>query len=436
MKKTYQLFSLGVVLLFIIVLTVQLNMDNDEPGESKETAAPVKELPKKEMPTKETTAPEPAVMEAIEQETDIKVKTEKIIAAMTPEEKIGQIIMVGFHGTEASTEIKDLIQNKRIGGVIYFDRNMSSASQVAKLSNSLQELAEASPFDVPLMMAVDQEGGDILRMRENVSPIPSQQQLGQMASAEEVYNVAKLNGKELDSMGIHINFSPVLDLSETDTRSFGKDPKKTYEYGAKVIQGLNDSSVTGAVKHFPGHGRSNVDPHVETSSVEADQLELENSDLYPFAKMIQEKDNGQFFVMVTHVKYPAYDKDKPASLSPIIMEQLLREKLGYDGLVVTDDLEMGAVNKYYSYEDMGKEAVQAGADLLLVCHEYEHQLEVYNALIKAVKSGEIPIERINEAAGRVISYKLTNIEQAEVDPDKAASIVKNTDHIRMIQSIK
>ncbi|MFK2826625.1 beta-N-acetylhexosaminidase [Bacillus sp. B190/17] len=433
MKKKYRLLLFGAILLFLAVLVVQLNTRNGE-GRVEETAAPVKVSPEQDAFVKKVVTHETAELKEIEQESDVKVKAEKITKAMTVEEKVGQVMMVGFHGTEPSTEIKDLIQNKQIGGIIYFDRNMTSASQTARLSNALQQLA-ASPFNVPLMTAIDQEGGDILRMREKVSPIPSQQQLGQIASAAEVYNVAEVNGKELNSMGIHINFAPVLDLSDTDTRSFGKDPKKTYEYGAKVIEGLNHAGVTGALKHFPGHGRSNVDPHVETSSVEANQLDLESSDLYPFAQMIKEKENSQFFVMVTHVKYPAYDKEKPASLSPVIMKQLLREKLGYEGIVVTDDLEMGAVNKYYSYEDMGREAMQAGADLLLVCHEYEHQLEVYNGLVKAVKTGEIPIERLNEAVERVIFYKLANIEHIEADPEKAEAVVKSAEHVQVIQSI-
>src|SRR5690606_33086321 len=134
-----------------------------------------------------------------------------------------------------------------------------------------------------------------------------------------------------------------------------------------------DSDITAALKHFPGHGRSSVDPHEETSSVHADKLDLENQDIYPFKKIINEIDNNKFFVMVTHIKYPAYDKENPASLSPVIIQDLLRNKLGYKGIVVTDDLEMGAVNKYFTYEDLGYKAVESGADLLLVCHTFENQ---------------------------------------------------------------
>jgi beta-N-acetylhexosaminidase len=368
-------------------------------------------------------------------DADNHERIEKLLKKMTLEEKIGQLMMVGFKGTEKSDEITELIEQKHIGGVIYFDRNMNSPKQVARLSNSLQQTANQSAHSLPLMVAIDQEGGDIIRMKERVSPLPAQQDLGKNASIEEVYKVAKLNGTELGSMGININFAPVLDLSQTDKRSFGKDPEKVYQYGKKAIQGLNDVSITGALKHFPGNGRSEIDPHVETSSVEANQLDLENSDIYPFKKIISEMDDQKFFVMVTHIKYPAYDKEKPASLSKIIIEDLLRGKLKYEGLVVTDDLEMGAVNKYYSYEEMGKQAILAGADLLLVCHEYTHELEVYNGLLQAVKAGEVPIDRINESVKRVLTYKHYNMKQTKADPDQAEKVVKNPESIKYIESL-
>ncbi|CAH0256712.1 Beta-hexosaminidase [Peribacillus sp. Bi96] len=369
----------------------------------------------------------------VEAITDKKI--EKMIQNMTLEEKIGQLMVVGFKGTEKSNEITELIEQKHMGGVIYFDRNMKSPKQVAKLSNSLQQTANQSSHSLPLMVAVDQEGGDIIRMRERVSPLPAQKDMGEQASVEDIYNVAKLNGTELSSMGININFAPVLDLSDTDKRSLGKDPEKVYQYGKKAIQGLNDASVTGALKHFPGNGRSEIDPHVETSSVEANQLDLENSDIYPFKKIISEMENPNFFVMVTHIKYPAYDKEKPASLSKVIIEDLLRGKLKYEGLVITDDLEMGAVNKYFSYEDMGKEAILAGADLLLVCHEYTHELEVYNGLLEAVKAGEVPMERINESVKRVLTYKVYNLKQAKVDPDLAQKVVKSPESLKYLESL-
>ncbi|MET1181143.1 glycoside hydrolase family 3 N-terminal domain-containing protein [Peribacillus simplex] len=404
-KKMY-MGLLFIIILAFSILFIQLNIDMNSREEKGKDA-----------------------------EADSHEKVEKLLKKMTLEEKIGQLMMVGFKGTEKGHEITELIEQKHIGGVIYFERNMKSPKQVARLSNSLQQTAIQSTHSLPLMVAIDQEGGDIIRMKERVSPLPAQQDLGKNASIEDMYKVAKLNGTELGSMGININFAPVLDLSQTDKRSLGQDREKVYQYGKKAIEGLNDASITGALKHFPGNGRSEIDPHVETSSVEANQLDLENSDIYPFKQIISEMDNQKFFVMVTHIKYPAYDKEKPASLSKIIIEELLRRKLKYEGIVVTDDLEMGAVNKYYSYEEMGKQAILAGAELLLVCHEYSHELEVYNGLLQAVKAGEVPMDRINESVKRVLTYKLYNMKQMKADPDQAEKVVGNPESIKYIESL-
>lgn len=411
MKRTRYLLLLAVILAALgVIVALQPEKDSmivEKPKEKEEFVPEKKENPDE--------------------------KVDALLADMTLEEKVGQLMMVGFSGTEQSAKAVELIKNKHIGGIIYFDRNLSSPKQVAELSNSLQESAKESKNQLPLMIAVDQEGGTILRMREQVSPIPSQ---ASFESAEEVLDVAKLNAKELAAMGITINFAPVLDLSKTDSRSFGTEPKKAAEYGSMVIEGFQTANVTGALKHFPGHGRSSVDPHLEQSSVDADQLDLENSDIYPFKEIIKNVDHSQFFVMVTHIKYPAYDKEKPASLSKVIIKDLLREKLGYGGIVVTDDLEMGAVNKYYSYKDLGVAALQAGSDLLLVCHEYDHQIEVYNGVIEAVKNGKIPMERINEAAKRIIKYKLDTMNHTTVDPAKAEKTVKSAESVRYLESLK
>ncbi|WP_372780538.1 glycoside hydrolase family 3 N-terminal domain-containing protein [Priestia aryabhattai] len=316
---------------------------------------------------------------------------------MTLQEKIGQMMVVGFQTEEIDDHIKTIILTYHAGGVILFDRNMKTPKQVATLTNNLQDLAQETKNQIPLMMGIDQEGGAIVRMKDQVSPIPSQQELGQKNDKELVYQTANRNGKELAAMGFNVDFAPVLDLSDTDTRSFGTDPQKAAEFGEAAVSGLNANGLTAALKHFPGNGRSNIDPHLETSSVKADKLDLENGDSYPFKQMVTNVDNNNFFVMVTHIKYPAYDKENPASISPIIIQELLRKQLGYKGLVVTDDLEMGAVSKYFTYEELGARAVEAGADVLLVCHTLNSQEKMYNGILQAVKDGKISEKRIDES---------------------------------------
>jgi len=334
----------------------------------------------------------------------VKTKAAEIIKSMTLEEKVGQLFMVGFQSPQVDEQIRDLITNKHIGNVILFDRNMQTKDQVRQLNDNLQRIAKKST-DLPLLIGVDQEGGDIVRMREELPKIPSQQELGK-GTSDNVRQVAQDTSKDLSQMGFNTNFAPVLDLSATDSRSFGKDPEEVYEKGKAVIEGFNKNGVTGTVKHFPGNGRSNIDPHEETSSVQASQRELEKTDAYPFKKIIESVNTDDFFVMVTHIKYPAYDKDRPASLSPVIMQDVLRKRFGFDGIIVTDDFEMGAVSKYYPYDEIGVKALNAGADLIMICHVYEHQVEMYDGVVKAAKSGEIKESRINDAATRIIEHKL------------------------------
>ncbi|MHA2961940.1 glycoside hydrolase family 3 protein [Priestia megaterium] len=350
-------------------------------------------------------------------------QVQELMSNMTLQEKIGQMMVVGFQTEEMDEHIKTMISTYHAGGVILFDRNMKTPKQVATLTNSLQDLAQETKNQIPLMMGVDQEGGDIVRMKDQVSPIPSQQELGQKNDKELVYQTADRNGKELAAMGFNVDFAPVLDLSDTDTRSFGTDPEKAAEFGEAAVSGLNANGLTAALKHFPGNGRSNIDPHLETSSVKADKLDLENGDIYPFKKMVTNVDNNNFFVMVTHIKYPAYDKENPASISPIIIQELLRNQLGYNGLVVTDDLEMGAVSKYFTYEELGVRAVEAGADVLLVCHTLDSQEKMYNGILQAVKKGKISEKRIDESVKRILTHKLTSDIQLHVDPETAKNTV-------------
>ncbi|MBX4160196.1 glycoside hydrolase family 3 N-terminal domain-containing protein [Priestia megaterium] len=350
-------------------------------------------------------------------------QVQELMSNMTLQEKIGQMMVVGFQTEEVDDHIKAMISTYHAGGVILFDRNMKTPKQVATLTNNLQDLAQETKNQIPLMMGVDQEGGDIVRMKDQVSPIPSQQELGQKNDKDLVYQAANRNGQELAAMGFNVDFAPVLDLSDTDTRSFGTDPEKAAEFGKAAVSGLNANNLTAALKHFPGNGRSNIDPHLETSSVKADKLDLENGDIYPFKQMITNVDNNNFFVMVTHIKYPAYDKENPASISPIIIQELLRKQLGYKGLVVTDDLEMGAVSKYFTYEELGVRAVEAGADVLLVCHTLDSQEKMYNGILQAVKEGKISEKRIDESVKRILTHKLTSDIQLHVDLETAKNTV-------------
>ena len=403
-----QLLSGIIAFLVIGVVWIFFNWDwakvQDTPSLSQESQIEESQ----ESPSTIDKKEEP-IIEKPTQEMTLEEKVDDIIAKMTLKEKIGQLMVVGFNSTTIDQNITSMISQYNVGGVILFDRNMETQTQVASLNRQLQDLAAKNEHGIPLYLSIDQEGGGIVRMRDQVSPIPSQQELGQKNNPDEVYQVAKRTGSELKTMGFNVNFAPVLDLSESDSRSFGRDPKKADTLGSQVIAGMADSGITATVKHFPGNGRSSVDPHKDSSSVKADKFDLENQDIYPFKKIIENKDHNQFFVMVTHIKYPAYDKENPASISPVIIQDLLREQLGYTGIVVTDDLEMGAVNKYFTYEDLGYRAIESGADLLLVCHTYENQQKVFNGILAAVEGGQLSEKRIDESVKRILTHKYTSM---------------------------
>lgn len=407
-KKRLRKLPLLFVIVILAAICLGLFIKTSNPQEEQKVTQVVEEENDKEDPKEQTATP-------LQPEVNVEDKVNSLMATMTLREKIGQLMIVGFNSKMMDQHIKTMISEYNVGGVILFDRNMETQDQVASLNSQLQDLSMQNPNQIPLFLSIDQEGGQIVRMQDQVSPIPSQQELGQRNDTKEVYNVAYRNGHELLSMGFNVNFAPVLDLSATDSRSFGEKPDKANNLGRQVIAGMADSGITATLKHFPGNGRSNVDPHVDTSSVQADKLDLENQDIYPFKKIINEIDNDQFFVMVTHIKYPAYDEVNPASISPVIIQDLLRKQLGYKGIVVTDDLEMGAVNKYFTYEDLGYKAVESGADLLLVCHTFENQQKVFNGILHAVETNKLSEERIDEAVKRVLTHKFTSIKSIQAE---------------------
>lgn len=377
-----------------------------------------------------------ATNKILHEKQSVATKVNALMKQMTLKEKVGQLLMVGFYGTQPDETIKERIRDQKIGGIILFDRNMQSPDQVAQLTNQLQKEESHNPVSFPLLIATDQEGGPVLRMPSRVSPIPSEQELGMYATPQEVYQIARLNGEELAAMGINLDFAPVLDLSKQDERSFGSDPERGFNLSLQAVRGLNGANVTATIKHFPGNGRVVVDPHLDISIVDAKKQTLEKVDLVPFKKMMQTQRNNQYFVMVTHVKYPAFDANMPASISRPIIQGLLRDKLGYQGIVITDDLDMGAVSKYYSYDKLGYMALNAGADLLLVCHEYGHQLELYNGIIKAVQTGKLSENRINESVKRILTFKLAHLSYKMTAEQYANQVVKSVRHLRIIENYK
>ncbi|NLM51427.1 MAG: beta-N-acetylhexosaminidase [Firmicutes bacterium] len=327
------------------------------------------------------------------------------LAQMTLEEKVGQLVIVGMDGTELNEKIKNLIQNYHAGGVILYKKNITGSTQLLQLLNQLKS---SNNSKIPLFLSLDEEGGPVSRLPDEITKLPSNKIIGEINNENLSYNLGQALALQLKAYGFNLNFAPVLDINSNPQnpvigdRSFGAGADLVSRLGVATIKGLQDGGVIPVGKHFPGHGDTLVDSHVGLPVVTYDLDRLRNFELLPFQAAIG---SGVDAMMVAHILLPKLDDKFPASLSHNIITGLLKEELGFQGLVVTDDLTMGAIVKHYSLAQAAVQAVKAGNDLLLVCHDYESQLAVLQALQTAVASGDIPEARIEESVYKILQLK-------------------------------
>ena len=338
----------------------------------------------------------------------IDEKVDKTVASMSQTEKLGQMVMIGIQGTKVDDDSLYMLHQFHMGGVILFDRNMDSLEQVKQLTSDLQAQSNEK---VPLFIGIDEEGGDVVRMAEKLTPPPSQKEIGATGDIEQARTWAIKTAKSLKDMGINVNFAPVADVGSNDKRSYSTDTNTVIDFVRAATKGYQQENIIYSLKHFPGIGKGKVDSHVDSSNIDVVKEVLMTEDIIPFKTIIDENDPNDYFILVSHLKYPALDEEYPASLSSKIMTDLLRNEFGYKGIIITDDMEMSAVANHNDFRSIGVKAVKAGADIVLVCHEYEHQQEVYLGLLDAVNSGEISQERIDESVKRIIKVKLLHLYQ-------------------------
>ena len=392
-------------LLMIIAALIVCGCSSDETSNANANDDTAKKIHDNINSIRKDSGAKPKVYETDQNEIAV-VETdpvEKILNSMTLEEKLGQMMIFGFHGTTTNADIEYMLQNYHTGGIILFDRNMENKAQVEKLTAALQVI---NPSKVPLFFAIDEEGGRVARMKENLTPPPSQEEIGNSDDPTLAYRYANSIAQELKAIGINLNFAPVADVGTKDTRSFSSDSNTVANFVTNAAAGYEDAGIFYCLKHFPGIGLGKVDSHEDISTIDASRETFDNEDLVPFKKIISERNNSKFMVMVSHYKYTAFDAENSATLSPAVITELLRNELGFKGVVITDDLNMGAVSKYHDEKSIAVAAVKAGVDVLLSCHEYEKQKATYEAILSAVKSGEISEERINDSVRRILTMKL------------------------------
>jgi beta-N-acetylhexosaminidase len=329
------------------------------------------------------------------------------------EQQIGQFLFIGLPGTELDAETRALVSEVKPGGVIIFGRNVASPEQLRSLLDGVSELVPTPP-----LFGIDQEGGLVDRLRRIFTPMPSARTIRQHGDLAAARALGRITGETLRMLGFNINFAPVMSIMTDDrdllsnglySRSFGRSPGEVLGYTTVYMRGLQGAGCLGCLKHFPGIGAGEVDSHEEIPVVRLSHDDLIAQDLAPYIELFQRRDDRVRCVMVSHGGFPNIDIREevtggllePASLNYNIVTTLLRNELGYKHLVITDDLEMGAITRHYEIGDAAMRAALAGEDMLLICASPEKIRRGYEALLEAAESGRLPEHRIRESMQRI-----------------------------------
>ncbi|MCF7753255.1 beta-N-acetylhexosaminidase [Paenibacillus xylanexedens] len=373
---------------------------------------------------------------------------------LTLEQKVGQLLMCGFHSQHADEQITRLIRDYHVGGVIYFRRNVESIDQLTRLSAELQDMA-AEAGALPLMISVDQEGGMVARIdQEGMTQVPGNMALGATGNPEYTLECAQILGRELKSIGIDMNLAPVVDVNNNPlnpvigVRSYGEHAESVSAHGVAAITGYQSQGIAATAKHFPGHGDTAVDSHLGMVTVPHDRNRLEQMELVPFRKAIEA---GIDAIMTAHVMFPSIEPEPiPATLSHKVLTGLLREEMGFEGIIITDCLEMHAISKPYGVAEAAVRAVEAGADLILVSHTLQDQVAALEAIVEAVRTGRVSEEVIHQAVERIMTWKRKRcgqqndhlvspkasetVEASDVEPVNCTESTETTDSSKLNES--
>lgn len=353
---------------------------------------------------------------------------------------IAQLVVVDFTGPEPTADVEELIAREGIGGIILFAKNIESPRQVAHLTNTLQRIA-ARASRPPLLISIDQEGGPVTKIREPATVFPSAMAIGATGSAAFAEQAGAASARELRAMGITVNHAPVLDVNTNPqnpvigVRALGDDPEVVAELGIAYIRGLQGNGVLATAKHFPGHGDTHVDSHVDLPSVSHDWIRLNETELLPFRLAIEAGCDG---IMSAHIDVTSIDPSGvPATMSSLAIDGVLRGQLGFQGLVYTDSMRMEAIVRYHSPGYATFAAVRAGADMILACGEIAQQREMISALRRGVERGTITSIRLEASLSRLsaVRRKYGFQKSPFIDEDAIGQVVGIPDHRALAQRI-
>ncbi|MES2768431.1 MAG: glycoside hydrolase family 3 N-terminal domain-containing protein [Bdellovibrionota bacterium] len=366
-----------------------------------------------------------------EESIEPRIDVGELIARMTAEQKIGQLMMIGILESQMTPNLQKRIQNIKPGFLILFRKNIITPLQTASLIYNVQTQSRKTS-SMQMLVAVDQEGGDVVRIPTKPS-LPTAMALGRSFDLESTFNIGKYIGEVLSVLGIHMNLAPVLDLSDPEkisfiqTRSFGDNPIDVAKISNEFARGVQSSGVVSTAKHFPGLGHMKEDSHKSVVHNNVTKQEFFSKYIKPYEELSKEKSISA--VMMTHLVYPELDPSlKPATFSaPII--NILKNNIKFSGLIMTDDVEMAGAKFYRTPEERAVQAFLAGNDVLMVAWNKSSQRKAYAGLLRAYKSGEISEERLNSSLKKILNLKLSmNLNKPLVKPNPKVIIAKLRDN--------
>ena len=365
---------------------------------------------------------------------------ESLLDRMSLPEKVGQLFMMAFEGAETSESVRELIQDCHVGGIILYSitGNLQTPEQILRLTQGIQAFAQ-----IPVLIGIDEEGGGVRRLPPPATAFPSAMTLGATRSPELARRMGRGIATELGALGINVNFAPVVDVNSNPrnpiigTRACGSDPELVVCLGQSLLEGQREAGVIPTLKHFPGHGDTEIDSHLGLPRVDHGLDHLQRIEMRPFQRLIQQ---GAELVMTAHVVVPALGSgERPATLAPEVLEDWLRGRLGFKGVIITDSLTMGALDRIWGGPEAAELALQAGADLLLFGADRGHDVAegkiAYQQVLARVQAGVISEERINTSVRRILQlkaqYGILNEQKEKMD----LTVIGCSTHHRLAEQI-
>ena len=322
------------------------------------------------------------------------------------EEKIGQLFIVNIEGNKITENTKKLIRDYKVGGIILYRKNFSTYAQMVNLINELKKIN--SNNKIPLFISIDQEGGRVNRLPKEIVNLKSAKEIASTENIDLVRKSGDIIGKILNESGFNMNFAPVLDIQNfpdnhpIGNRCYGNNVEDVSKYAIEVMKSIEKNKIISVIKHFPGHGATKNDSHMVLPIVKKNIKELENHDMKPFKNAI---DNGADAMMISHLLIKEFDKYFPVSLSSKFIAKYIRKKLRYNGLLITDDINMKAVNYIYGYKYAAKKAINAGNDIIMMKFSYNKKVKIIKRMIKLTSLGIIKEYKIDKKIRRIINIK-------------------------------